>query len=92
MQQPGGNRRRVELHLRQHLRHFQRMQHIRLARGAKLPVMVLQAVVPGLANDFGIVGGAVLADSLNQLAKLRGKHVPARFRDLKWSCLRSRHI
>jgi hypothetical protein len=51
VQQAGGNRRRVQLHLRQDLGHLQRMNDVRLARGAHLPVVVLDAELPSLADQ-----------------------------------------
>ena len=59
MQQAGGNGRRVHLHLRQHLGHFKRVNDVRLAGGAHLPLVVLDAEIPRLANQGNIFAGPV---------------------------------
>ena len=59
MQQPRGNRGGIHLHLGQHLRDFQRMNDVRLARGALLAVMLLHGEVPRAADQVEIVIGPV---------------------------------
>lgn len=59
MQQPRGNGRRVQLHLRQHHRHFKRMQNVGFARSAKLALVMFQAELPPLADDLQIVARPV---------------------------------
>jgi hypothetical protein len=75
MQQARRDGRRIELHLRQHQRYFKRMQHVRLARGAKLPFVMLKAEFPGLANDLKIVVGTVRAHRVQEFAKLLRKQI-----------------
>ena len=59
VQQAGGDGRRVELHLRQHFGHFQRMDDVRLARGAHLAGMMLHAELPCFAYERNVLAGAV---------------------------------
>ena len=70
VQQPGGNGRRIQLHLRQHERDFKRMQNIRLARGAQLAFMMFEAEFPGFADDIVIVAGTVGANQIQQFLNL----------------------
>ena len=42
---------RVQLHLRQHLGHFKRMNDVGLAASAHLPLVVLDAELPRLSNQ-----------------------------------------
>ena len=51
VQQGGGDGRRVQLHLRQHLGHLERMHNIGLAGGARLPLVVAHAELPRLSNQ-----------------------------------------
>ena len=51
VQQGGGDGRRVQLHLRQHFGHLERMNDVGLARGAHLPLVVLDAELPRLADE-----------------------------------------
>jgi cytochrome c553 len=64
VQQAGGDGRRVHLHLRQHLGHFERMDDVGLAGGAHLPLVMLDAELPGLADEGDIFAGAVGLDLL----------------------------
>ena len=66
VQQAGGNGRRVHLHLRQHLGHFQRVDDVGLAGGAHLPLMMLDAELPGLANQGNIFAGTIGLDLAEQ--------------------------
>ena len=91
MQQACGDGGRVQFHFGEDLRDLQRMEDVRLAGGAELPVVVLQAIIPGLADDLGVVGGTVDADSVDQLAELAGEEVAAGFRGER-GCLGCRHI
>ena len=70
VQQAGGDGDRVHLHFSQHQRDFQRMDEIRLARGAGLAVVMLQGVVVGFVDDVEIVLGTVFLNPLHQLAEL----------------------
>ena len=90
VQQPGRDRGRVQLHLRQNLGHFQGMQHIGVPGGPELSAVVLHAELPCSANDAGVVAGPVLADRREQLGKLRRQDVRIR-RWLKWRRVHSRH-
>ncbi len=66
VQQARGDGGRVHLHLRQHFGHFKRMNNVRLARGAHLPVMMLDAELPRLADQRNVFGGPVGVDLLEQ--------------------------
>ena len=70
VQQAGGDRDRIHLHLGQNLRHFQRMDQVRLAGGPGLAGMMVQGEVVGFPNQFQIVVGAVGRILLHQLAEL----------------------
>ena len=71
VQEPGGNRGGVQLHLREHLRNLKRMNHIRFAGGPDLPLMMFKAKLPGLADDLHVVAGAVSAYGIEQGAEAR---------------------
>jgi len=49
---------------------LQRMEDVGLAGGAELTVMVLEAELPGLADDVGVVGGTIGVDGVQEPAKL----------------------
>ena len=51
------------------------MQHIGLARCAQLAVVVLEAKLPGLADDVEVVGGAIGVDGIEELPKLLPEQV-----------------
>ncbi len=70
MQQPRRNRRRVHLQLRQHQRDLQRMHHVRLAAGALLSLMLLQAERPRPPDDLQIVARPVLMHLMQQPSEL----------------------
>ena len=59
VQQAGGDGGRVQLHLGQNFRNFKGMNDVRLAGGAHLPGMVLDAKFPGFANEADVFAGAV---------------------------------
>src|SRR5438876_8169249 len=71
MQQTGGYGDGVHFHFCQNQRDFERMDEIRLARSALLAGMVLLRKLVGLAHQFEIVVGTVLAHVAQQLAELR---------------------
>ena len=71
MQQTGGHGDGVHFHFCQNQRDFERMDEIRLARSALLAGMVLLRKLVGLAHQFEIVVGTVLAHVAQQLAELR---------------------
>ena len=64
MQQAGCDGGRVHLHLRQHLGHLERVYDVGLAGGAHLPLVVLDAELPCLADKGDIFTGAVGLDLL----------------------------
>ena len=59
VQQAGRDRGRVHLHLRQHFRHFQRMNDVRLAGGALLARVMLHAEFPRFANQRDVFAGTI---------------------------------
>ena len=69
MQQAGGDRCGVELHLREHDGDLKRVEHVGLARGTQLPAVVLQAHLPGAADDLGVVGRPVEVNRVNERGK-----------------------
>jgi len=69
VQQAGGDGRRVHLHLRQHLGHLERVDDIRLAGGANLPFMMLDAELPGLADERDVFAGAIAWTCLSSASK-----------------------
>ena len=66
VQQAGGDRGGVQLHLRQDMRNFQRMQHVGLARGAQLALMMFEGKFPGAADDLDVVAGTMGAHGIQQ--------------------------
>ena len=62
VQQAGGDGGRVHLHLRQHFGNFKRMNDVGLAGGAHLALVVLDAELPGLADEADIFTGAIGLD------------------------------
>ena len=60
----------VHLELGQHQRDFQGMHGVRIARGALLPIMLLQTKCPGLADDLEVVAGPVLMHLVEQAGEL----------------------
>ena len=70
MQQPGGDGDRVHLHFGKNKRYFERMNQVRLARGAGLAFMNLQGVVVGFLDEGQIVLRTVFLHPLHQLAEL----------------------
>ena len=69
VQQAGGDGRRVQLHLRQHFGHFERMNDVGLAGGAHLALMMLDAELPGLANEGDVFAGTVGLDLRSRASK-----------------------
>ncbi len=59
VEQAGGDGRGVELHLGQDFRHFEGVDDVGLAGGAHLAGMVLDAELPGFANEGNVFAGAV---------------------------------
>ena len=53
---------RVHLHLRQDFGHFKRMNDVRLAGGAHLALVMLDAELPGLADKCNVFTGAIGLD------------------------------
>ena len=70
MQQPGGYGNRIHLHFGQHMRDFERVNEIGLARGADLAGVMLLGKFVGLADDLQIVGGTVFAHHPHQVTEL----------------------
>ena len=62
VQQAGGDGGRVHLHLGQHFGHLKRMNDVGLAGGAHLALVVLDAELPGFANEADVFTGAVGLD------------------------------
>ena len=69
VQQPRGNGGGVHLHLRQNLGNLKRMNNVRLARGAHLALMMLDAELPCLADQRDIFIGAVGLNPAKQSLK-----------------------
>ena len=67
VQERGAQRRHVELHVRQRMRHFKRMGKIGLAGEANLPSMMLGGEIVGAAQQREVVAGAILANLVHQL-------------------------
>ena len=70
VQQAGGDGGRVHLQLSEHLADLKRMNHVGLARGALLALVLLQAEGPGLADDLEVVAGPVLVHRIEQSLEL----------------------
>ena len=70
MQQPRCNRRRIHPQLGQHLPDLKRMNDIRLPTRPLLPLMLLQAELPRLADNLEIVPRPVGPHRLQQMLKL----------------------
>ena len=73
MEQPRCDGRRVHLQLRQHLRDFQRMPDVCLARSAALPLMLLDGERPRRADEIEIVGRAIGLDGVNKMLEASGE-------------------
>ena len=71
VQQAGGDCGRVHLHLRQHLGHLERVDDVGLAGGAHLALVVLDAKLPGLADERDVFAGTIGLDLLEQRFKAR---------------------
>ena len=69
VQQAGGDGGRVQLHLGQHLGHFERMNDVGLAGGAHLPLVMLDAELPRLADQGDVFIGAIGLDVAEQRFK-----------------------
>ncbi len=69
VQQAGGDRNRVHLHVREHVRDFQRMNQVGFARSPRLPGMMFLGELVGLLDQVEVVVGPVLAELLHQLAE-----------------------
>ena len=59
VQEAGGDGGRVHLHFGQNFGDFKRMNDVRLAGGAHLALVMLDAELPGFANKFNVFSGAV---------------------------------
>ena len=70
VEQSGGDGDRIHLHFGQDESNFERMDQIRLARGAGLAFVVLQGVVVGFLDDREIVLRTVFLHPLHQVAEL----------------------
>ena len=66
VQQAGGDSRRVHLQLCKHLRHFKRMDDVRLATGPLLPRMLLQAEPPRRTDHLQVIQRPIGADRLQK--------------------------
>jgi hypothetical protein len=75
VEEAGGDGGGVELHLGEDEGDLQRMEDVGLAGGAELAVMVLEAELPGLADDVGVVGGTIGVDGVQEPAKLLPEQV-----------------
>ena len=73
MQQACCDGSRVHLHFREHLRDFERMNDVRLARGALLPVVLLHGEVPRGADQVEIVMRTVAVHSREHVLEAFGK-------------------
>jgi hypothetical protein len=73
------------------------MQHIWLARGANLALMMFEGELPGAADNFDVVAGAVGAYGIEQGAETRvDEHAGIRlghprYVRLRRRCTRGRH-
>ena len=70
VEQAGSDGGGVELHLRQDERDLKRMQDVGLAGRADLALMVLEAELPGAADNVDVVVGTVGPDGIEQRAEL----------------------
>jgi hypothetical protein len=68
VQQPAGDRGRVELHLSQNGRHLQRVRQIRLARLARAAFVMFEGEVVGFFHQRQVVGGPIGADLAQKVA------------------------
>ena len=75
VEEAGGDGGRVELHLGEDEGDLQRVEDVGFAGGAELPVVMLEAELPGMADDVEIVGGAIGVDGVEQPAKLLPEQV-----------------
>ena len=66
VQQAGGNGGRVHAHIGQDLGHFERMNDVRLAGGPHLAFVVVDAELPGLADQLDVFAGAIGVDLLQE--------------------------
>ena len=96
VQQRGADRGHVELHVREEMRHFERMREVRLARKAELRLVLLGREIVGAAQQVDVVAGAVLADLVREFdeAQIDGAPranahggFPGRVHDLYYSAL-----
>ncbi len=69
VQQAGGDGGGVHLHLGEDLADFERMDDVGLAGGALLAFVLLDAELPGAADEVEVVVGAVAVDGVEQLSK-----------------------
>jgi len=69
VQQARGDGGRVQLHLRQHLGHLERVDDVRFAGGPHLACVMLYAELPCLADEGDIFTGAVGLNLLEQRRK-----------------------
>ena len=69
VQQARGDGGCVHLHLRQHLGYLERVDDVGLAGSPRLPFMVPDAELPGLADERNVFAGTVGVDFLEQRLK-----------------------
>ena len=69
VQQRGAERGHVELHVREQMRHFERMRKIGLAGKAHLRLVLLGGEIVGAAQEIEIVAGTIAAHFVHQLDK-----------------------
>ena len=81
MQKRGAERRHVELHIREQMRHFDRMREVRLAGKAHLRFVLLGGEIVGAAEESEIVAGTVLAHLVQQLGETHIHGPPGRDAD-----------
>ena len=71
MEQACGDGGRVHLHFGEDFGYFEGMNNVRLARGAHLALVVLDAEVPGFADEADVVIGAIGLDMAKEGFKAR---------------------
>ena len=78
MQQSRRDGRGIQLHVGQHQRYFQGMQHVGLTRCAQLAGVMQDAEIPGAANDVGVFGWAVGFQGIDELEEFLVRNALAR--------------
>ena len=71
VQEAGGDGGGIHLQLREHQGDLERMHDVGFAGRPLLPLVMLETELPGLADDFQVVAGAILVDLLEQAGELR---------------------